>query len=388
MTYVLIQVDDQPQQSTSKTKQSTTNAMYNDTKTVVVKPDSLIKFEVMSYHRNSPDRILGVGVVKMADLPLAYPPTQQTANVQVPLRKAVSATGPKAQFLPEEFPSNIFPTNMKLSIQICDWPEVHHAINLVGGTTGNTVPNVASPQNMQSLTQNMSGMRVAGSTNSPNRTGPISALQKNDSQASVSTLSTTLSSISGTSNLPPIPQHYEMRTDNNTGRPYYVDHLTRTTTWERPLPLPENWERRKDNASGRIYFVDHQTRRTQWEHPNATNAANNRNNQQNQHSRMQNYLQRNLEALGVNENDGENKKGNSNEPQKQVSKGNGEILDYQTLKTKNKATDGLMDELDEEYDTIEASKLDEILGKLPEGWEEKKNNGRKYYLRRYLEISK
>jgi len=25
------------------------------------------------------------------------------------------------------------------------------------------------------------------------------------------------------------------------GRPYYVDHNTRTTTWERPIPLPPGY---------------------------------------------------------------------------------------------------------------------------------------------------
>lgn len=30
---------------------------------------------------------------------------------------------------------------------------------------------------------------------------------------------------------------WEMRTDAH-GRSYYVDHNTRTTTWERPQPLP------------------------------------------------------------------------------------------------------------------------------------------------------
>ena len=38
-------------------------------------------------------------------------------------------------------------------------------------------------------------------------------------------------------NQEPLPQGWEMRIDPH-GRPYYVDHNTRTTTWERPTPLP------------------------------------------------------------------------------------------------------------------------------------------------------
>lgn len=42
-------------------------------------------------------------------------------------------------------------------------------------------------------------------------------------------------------------------------RKYYVDHNSKSTTWQRPLPLPSGWEMRKDNK-GRIYYVDHNTR--------------------------------------------------------------------------------------------------------------------------------
>ncbi len=42
-------------------------------------------------------------------------------------------------------------------------------------------------------------------------------------------------------------------------RKYYVDHNSRSTTWERPQPLPPGWEMRRDNR-GRVYYVDHNTR--------------------------------------------------------------------------------------------------------------------------------
>lgn len=51
------------------------------------------------------------------------------------------------------------------------------------------------------------------------------------------------------------------------GRRYYVDHNTRSTSWERPQPLPPGWEIRRD-ARGRIYYVDHNTRTTTWQRPN------------------------------------------------------------------------------------------------------------------------
>jgi len=51
------------------------------------------------------------------------------------------------------------------------------------------------------------------------------------------------------------------------GRRYYVDHNTRSTTWERPQPLPTGWEMRRD-PRGRVYYVDHNTRQTTWQRPN------------------------------------------------------------------------------------------------------------------------
>lgn len=70
----------------------------------------------------------------------------------------------------------------------------------------------------------------------------------------------------------PLPPGWEMRRDNQ-GRTYYVDHNTRTTTWERPQPLPLGWERRVD-PRGRVYYVDHNTRTTTWQRPNTDMVTN------------------------------------------------------------------------------------------------------------------
>lgn len=59
---------------------------------------------------------------------------------------------------------------------------------------------------------------------------------------------------------------WEMRYDVY-GRRYYVDHNSRSTSWERPQPLPAGWEIRRD-PRGRIYYVDHNTRTTTWQRPN------------------------------------------------------------------------------------------------------------------------
>jgi len=74
-------------------------------------------------------------------------------------------------------------------------------------------------------------------------------------------------------------------TINLLGRSYFIDHRTRTTTWDDPRrnsavapsippmpsnlgPLPSGWEMRL-TATGRVYFVDHSTRTTTWDDPRA-----------------------------------------------------------------------------------------------------------------------
>uniref|UniRef100_A0A8C4QCQ3 E3 ubiquitin-protein ligase n=1 Tax=Eptatretus burgeri TaxID=7764 RepID=A0A8C4QCQ3_EPTBU len=70
----------------------------------------------------------------------------------------------------------------------------------------------------------------------------------------------------------PLPAGWEQRQDQHN-RIYYVDHNTRTTTWERPQPLPPGWERRVD-PRGRVYYVDHNTRTTTWQRPTMESVRN------------------------------------------------------------------------------------------------------------------
>uniref|UniRef100_A0A672PFH3 HECT-type E3 ubiquitin transferase n=1 Tax=Sinocyclocheilus grahami TaxID=75366 RepID=A0A672PFH3_SINGR len=76
--------------------------------------------------------------------------------------------------------------------------------------------------------------------------------------------------------------YWEQRVDQN-GRLYYVDHVEKKTTWERPEPLPAGWERRVDPMS-RVYFVDHISRTTTWQQPTMETV---RNYEQWQHQRSQ-----------------------------------------------------------------------------------------------------
>ncbi|KAF6726479.1 E3 ubiquitin-protein ligase Itchy [Oryzias melastigma] len=83
-------------------------------------------------------------------------------------------------------------------------------------------------------------------------------------------------------NTAPLPPGWEQRVDQN-GRVYYVDHVEKRTTWDRPEPLPPGWERRVDQM-GRVYFVDHISRTTTWQRPTMETV---RNYEQWQHQRSQ-----------------------------------------------------------------------------------------------------
>ncbi|PIO60652.1 WW domain protein [Teladorsagia circumcincta] len=55
-----------------------------------------------------------------------------------------------------------------------------------------------------------------------------------------------------------LPDGWEMRYDQY-GRKYYVDHTTKSTTWERPStqPLPSGWEMRRDpRGRGRLSYYN------------------------------------------------------------------------------------------------------------------------------------
>lgn len=93
----------------------------------------------------------------------------------------------------------------------------------------------------------------------------------------------------------PLPSGWEIRYANND-RPYYVDHNTRNTTWVDPRrtqavqfvtpnnsssgklvvsqlgPLPSGWEMRL-TLTGKVYYVDHNTKTTTWSDPRLIDAA-------------------------------------------------------------------------------------------------------------------
>ncbi|CAK6975114.1 NEDD4-like E3 ubiquitin-protein ligase WWP2 isoform X2 [Scomber scombrus] len=110
------------------------------------------------------------------------------------------------------------------------------------------------------------------------------------------------------------------------GRVYYVDHNTKTTTWERPLP--PGWEKRVDQR-GRYYYVDHNTRTTTWQRPTAESVRN-----------------------------------------------------YQQWQSQRSQLQGAMHQFSQRflYQPSGAPVENDPLGSLPPGWEKRQDNGRVYFV--------
>ncbi|XP_051978404.1 NEDD4-like E3 ubiquitin-protein ligase WWP2 isoform X2 [Xyrauchen texanus] len=110
------------------------------------------------------------------------------------------------------------------------------------------------------------------------------------------------------------------------GRVYYVDHNTKTTTWERPLP--PGWEKRVDQR-GRFYYVDHNTRTTTWQRPTEESVRN-----------------------------------------------------YEQWQSQRSQLQGAMQQFNQRYlyQSSGVAVENDPLGALPPGWEKRQDNGRVYYV--------
>ncbi|KAM3162644.1 E3 ubiquitin-protein ligase [Lachancea thermotolerans] len=135
------------------------------------------------------------------------------------------------------------------------------------------------------------GRTLPGGGNSEN--GSSIAVQSNTGSSTPTVNGTAAAALAATgattSGLGELPPGWEQRFTPE-GRAYFVDHNTRTTTWVDPRrqqyirtygpanttiqqqpvsqlgPLPSGWEMRLTNTA-RVYFVDHNTKTTTWDDP-------------------------------------------------------------------------------------------------------------------------
>uniref|UniRef100_A0AAQ6AFE3 E3 ubiquitin-protein ligase n=1 Tax=Amphiprion ocellaris TaxID=80972 RepID=A0AAQ6AFE3_AMPOC len=164
----------------------------------------------------------------------------------------------------------------------------------------------------------------SGSSPSPGQDalGPAAPAEPSPSATSSTEPAANSSTESATDSL---PAGWEQRVLPH-GRVYYVDHNTKTTTWERPLP--PGWEKRVDQR-GRFYYVDHNTRTTTWQRPTAESVRN-----------------------------------------------------YQQWQSQRSQLQGAMHQFSQRflYQPSGAPVENDPLGALPPGWEKRQDNGRVYFV--------
>lgn len=162
----------------------------------------------------------------------------------------------------------------------------------------NAVTNMERQQNNQRLTADdflgtdTSSSAIGGGASTPSA-GPTSTSSASAGPSSGSGAAPGAAAAAGTTSAGtgPLPAGWEQRFTPE-GRPYFVDHNTRTTTWVDPRrqqlirvvgpggnnlstqpqtvsqlgPLPSGWEMRL-TSTARVYFVDHNTKTTTWDDP-------------------------------------------------------------------------------------------------------------------------
>ncbi|XP_061775952.1 NEDD4-like E3 ubiquitin-protein ligase WWP2 isoform X3 [Nerophis ophidion] len=154
---------------------------------------------------------------------------------------------------------------------------------------------------------------------------PSSSLDPSQVTSSNTTSRDQASSSSTENHSESLPAGWEQRVLPH-GRVYYVDHNTKTTTWERPLP--PGWEKRVDQR-GRFYYVDHNTRTTTWQRPTAESVRN-----------------------------------------------------YQQWQSQRNQLQGAMHQFSQRflYQPPGAPVENDPLGQLPPGWEKRQDNGKMYFV--------
>uniref|UniRef100_A0A665SX02 E3 ubiquitin-protein ligase n=1 Tax=Echeneis naucrates TaxID=173247 RepID=A0A665SX02_ECHNA len=262
--------------------------------TVIVTPFSKLSFRVWSHQTLKADVLLGMATLDISDMlksnnmkseslmrrdfkliSLFWPLTKCAVNTQCHLlTSAISSNGS-------------VPADSNDAQSSSDTP----VRTLASGpsSTPDSSPSAGSDRNSASAPSSSPGSGSAA-TRQPTVT-PVSSPRLPAVNTGPLPLGLILHNLKGCRCLP-LPEvlnfiihvlsRWEQRVDLN-GRVYFVDHVEKRTTWERPEPLPPGWERRVDQM-GRVYFVDHITRTTTWQRPTIETV---RNYEQWQHQRSQ-----------------------------------------------------------------------------------------------------
>ncbi|KAH3774569.1 E3 ubiquitin-protein ligase Su(dx)-like isoform X2 [Dreissena polymorpha] len=330
-TFTELCVDGQPPRKTEVCKK-TTSPKWDDAFTILVTPYSKIELRIQCVKALRGNVLLGTHTIDL------YTLLDENRGKLSKLRKAVPLTNADKKTADLTLIFDGLTVNMKKFPKTSPSNSAVTSNGQVAGAMATTP--TGNPREGRSRDSRPAPPRPAppvpnrSSVIATNATPPAGAGPSENGSDSAPTSEAPASSTDPTNNNEPLPNGWEERVDPQ-GRHYYVDHNTRTTTWERPQPLPGGWERRVDNR-GRVYYVDHNTRTTTWQRPSTDFVQN-----------VQNWTQA----------------WNSNRSQA-----------FEQLQNRTLFNSTMMP-------NVPTTTPDDSLGPLPEGWEKRADaNGRVYYV--------
>ncbi|XP_064909985.1 NEDD4-like E3 ubiquitin-protein ligase WWP1 isoform X4 [Columba livia] len=237
---------------------SSSNPKWDEQLTVNVTPQTTLEFRVWSHHTLKADALLGRATVDLRQaLEIHNRKFNGESSASAPETGNSSVSEPPTGSV--EAPSSsdcINTTEPQSTTEATGCSESH--TSALPGVSAELEPTVATDCVQPSARNSTANAADAAKPRESSSTSSASAEPVRQQPGSAST--------------EPLPPGWEQRKDPH-GRTYYVDHNTRTTTWERPQPLPPGWERRVDDR-GRVYYVDHNTRTTTWQRPTMESVRN------------------------------------------------------------------------------------------------------------------
>ncbi|XP_025424061.1 E3 ubiquitin-protein ligase Su(dx) isoform X2 [Sipha flava] len=361
--YVELNVDDFKRHKTEVIK-NTYQPKWNEEFTVLVTPYSILHYRVLDYYKFQKDVLIAEKSISLYDILSNYNGVCDNLELTIDLMRArhndhlatsSSATNNLVKVGELVTILNGFQIDMS---QVSNPPrEPSTSTNHQRLSNGyfsygvrvrnrNATANASPPILLtdSNISNNHTNNALTNNILTNNRSPPTSAVQSSPAEGTI-----TIHHQNGPVTLPidePLPAGWEMRFDA-FGRQYYVDHNTKSTSWERPQPLPAGWELRRDNR-GRIYYVDHNTRTTTWQRPNS--------------ERLQHYQHWQGERAHVVQ------QGNQRFLYPQHAVGTGSGPNNRQSATGASTTNPVLDEEDR-------------MGKLPNGWEKRvQPDGRCYFV--------
>uniref|UniRef100_A0AAR2K3W9 E3 ubiquitin-protein ligase n=1 Tax=Pygocentrus nattereri TaxID=42514 RepID=A0AAR2K3W9_PYGNA len=331
-TAIYVEVTAEGESKKTAKSHSSSSPKWEEHLTLNVTPHTQLEFNVWSHHTLKADALLGKATLDLQQALEQH--DRKLENVKEVLKltlenkNGVVASGELTVFLDGLTVDQEPLHNGNGTTTTSEYLSVFEEVLPPGGGSeeGSESASSVSPRQpaVPSSTQPTSATTAAASSSSSSISTPCQAAVAAAAASCSSTADAAVDSSTATDGAKPRQQapssgvsdpFWERRVDDR-GRIYYVDHNTRTTTWQRPTmesvrnfeqwqsqrsqlqgamhqfnqrylysasmmsaendplgPLPPGWERRVD-SNDRVYFVNHNTKTTQWEDPRTQGLQN------------------------------------------------------------------------------------------------------------------